>query len=112
MDDPVTLVLPARTWSGMDGGVDNAVSEAAVEGDEATVSTGSAIRQAGWDQVPWVDGEWPPDEQEIEITLTRAQWAFVRNVNVEDLPVYEELEDEESAQLCRDALAVLDAAGL
>jgi hypothetical protein len=111
-DGRVAVTLPAKVWSGMDGGVDNAVDLAAVDGNERVVSVGSAIREAGWRQVPWVDGEWPPLEQRITITLTRAQWAFIRELSVKDLPIYEDLGDEESAALCRAALAVLDAAGL
>jgi hypothetical protein len=53
-DDLVTLDMPARIWAGIDAGVDNVISLAAEDGDEARVEMGQRIRQAGWDQVPWV----------------------------------------------------------
>jgi hypothetical protein len=109
-DDLVTLSLPAQIWAGIDGGVDNAVSTAAEDGDEATVQVGMQIRRTGGDQVPWVDGAWPPMDQVISIRLTRAEWMFVAEEARSDIPVYEELGDEVSAQLGRDALAVIESA--
>jgi hypothetical protein len=52
------------------------VSLAAVDGDEQAVGIGQAVREAGWGQVPWVNGNWPPVDQIISIRLTRAQWRF------------------------------------
>jgi hypothetical protein len=72
-DDLVTLDMPVRIWAGIDAGVDNAVSSAAVNGDEAAVEVGQRIREA------------PPEH-----------------------PIYEELGDDESARLGRDALAVIE----
>jgi hypothetical protein len=107
-DDLVTLEMPARIWAGIDAGVDNAIAVAAQTGDETTVAIGERIRQAGWDQVPWIDGAWPPKEQVISIRLTRAEWAFAAAEARDGIPTYERLGDEESARLCRDALAVIE----
>lgn len=49
-------------------------------------------------------------EQIISIRLTRAQWRFVADDVRRGIAVYNELDDEESAQLSRDALAVIEVA--
>jgi hypothetical protein len=110
--EPITLEMSARIWAGIDAGADNVVSLAAVDGDEQALRIGKAIRAAGRDQVPWVNGEWPPLEQIISIRLTRAQWLFAADVARRGIAISEELHDEVSAQLCRDALAVIEAARL
>ncbi len=102
--EDVSLRLSARIWAGIDGDIDNVVSLAAVKGDEEALRIGSAIRQAGWDQVPWIDGEWPPDDQMIKITLTRGQWRFVVAESERSTPIYEELGDTESVELGREAV--------
>jgi hypothetical protein len=107
-DDLVTLDMPARIWAGIDAGVDNAISLAAENGDEATVEVGQRIRQAGWDQVPWVKGAWPPMNQVISIRLTVAEWMFAADEARHSIPIYEELGDDESARLGRDALIVIE----
>jgi hypothetical protein len=109
LEEPITLQMSARIWAGIDAGVDNVVSLATVDGDEQVVRMGRAIREAGWEQVPWVHGAWPPMEQVISIRLTRAQWLFAADEVRKSIPVYEELDDEESAQLGRDALTVIEA---
>lgn len=112
LDEPVALQMSARIWAGIDAEVDNVVSLAAEHGDEQVVYIGQTIRQAGWDQVPWVNGDWPPMNQIISIRLTRAQWRFAANEARKSIAVYEELHDDQSAQLSRDALALIDAAAL
>jgi hypothetical protein len=111
-EEPVTLRMSARVWAGIDAGIDNVMSTAAVAGDERTLSIGRAIREAGWAQVPWMDGNWPPMDQIIAIRLTRAQWRFAADEARRSIAIYEELHDEESAQLKRDALALLVATDL
>ncbi|MCR3750519.1 hypothetical protein [Lentzea californiensis] len=108
LDEPVTLQMPARVWAGIDAGVDNVVSLAAEDGDEQAMYIGQTIRQAGWDQVPWVNGDWPPMNQIISIRLTAAQWRFAADEARKSIAVYEELHDDESAQLSRDALAIIE----
>ncbi|GAA3682324.1 hypothetical protein GCM10022267_81340 [Lentzea roselyniae] len=112
LDEPVTLQMSARVWAGIDAGVDNVVSLAAQDGDEQVMCIGQTIRQAGWDQVPWVNGDWPPMNQIISIRLTRAQWRFAADEARKGIAVYQELHDDQSAQLCRDALAVIEAAAV
>ena len=107
--DLITLHMPVDIWAGIDGEVDNVVSMAVVDGDEHVVRVGQAIREAGWEQVPWVDGQWPPMDQVLPICLSRGQWELAGEWTRQSLPVYEELQDEESAQGCRDALAVIEA---
>jgi len=103
----ISVPMSARVWAGIDAEIDNVVSLAAVGGDEEAVRVGSAIREAGWDQVPWVDGQWPPFGQTITITLTRAQWRFALAADAKSIPIYEELGDHESAGLARAAIAVV-----
>jgi hypothetical protein len=109
-EEPITLYMPARVWAGIDAGIDNVVALAAVDGEEQVVRMGLGIREAGWDQVPWVNGDWPPMDQVITIRLTRSQWRFAADDARKSIPVYEELQDEVSARLNRDALAVIEAA--
>lgn len=85
LEEPITLQMSARIWAGIDAGIDNVVSLAAVDGDEQSVRIGRAIRQAGWDQVPWVNGDWPLD-QSISIRLTRAQWQFAADEPRKSIP--------------------------
>jgi len=108
LEEPITLRMTARIWAGIDAGVDNVVSLAAEDGDERTIAIGLAIREAGWDQVLWVNGNWPPMDQTISIRLTRAQWRFAADEARKSIAVYEGLHDDESAQLGRDALAVIE----
>jgi hypothetical protein len=112
LEEPVTLQMSARIWAGIDAGADNVVSLAAVNGDEQALRIGKAIREAGRDQVPWVNGKWPPLDQIISIRLTRAQWLFAADDARKSIAICEVLHDEESAQLRRDALAVIEAARL
>jgi hypothetical protein len=110
-DDLVTLDMPARIWAGIDAGVDNVISLAAEDGDQATVEVGQRIRQAGWDQVPWVNGAWPPADQVISIRLTEAEWTFAADDARRSISIYQKLGDDESARLARDALAVIKGIG-
>ncbi len=55
--------LTARQWATIDPCMDNAIKNAIDAASDPEPA--QAIRQAGWDQVPWV-GEgrrWPPMEQ-------------------------------------------------
>jgi hypothetical protein len=69
----------------------------------AARTTGPAqrIREAGWEQVPWVGGakEWPPGKKILTITLRRDQWDLALRHLVQDHSVYEQLADEESLEL-------------
>ena len=112
LEEPITLQMSARIWAGIDASADNVVSLAAVGGDEEALRIGKAIREAGWDQVPWVNGAWPPMDEIISIRLTRAQWLFAADDARKSVAIHEELRDEVSAQLCRDALAVIEPARL
>ena len=110
MDETITLRMSARTWSGIDADADNAADIAVTNGDDDTERVARAIRRAGRDQVPWVDGNWPPMDQVISIQLTRAQWQFVAERARRGIVTYDLLRDERSAQLARDTLAVIEAA--
>jgi hypothetical protein len=99
----LSLRLTARQWATIDADMDNAAAQARdTFGDDAPAR---AIRQAGWDQVPWVGPtkEWPADTQVITIRLTREQWEFVLAFLRGSAPVYEELGDETSLRLGQDA---------
>lgn len=106
--EEVTLRLTARQWATIDATIDNVVAVAVVDpDDEDTVARGRAIRQVGWDQVPWVDGELPPMKQEIAIRLTRAQWTRTLTQLEDTVPVLRDIGEVESERLTRDAISVV-----
>src|SRR4051794_7762171 len=81
--DAHEVTMPVADWLLIDATVDNSVSIAAVDGDEACVVTGSRVRQAGWAASaahPSVDDRssgWPPVDADITIALLGADWRFV-----------------------------------
>lgn len=109
-DEPITIRLDAGIWSGIDGGMDNAGQDAIDLDDQPTQLVAQEIREAGWAQVPWVDGAWPPMDQIIAITLTRAQWRFALNDALDSQPIYESLGDGQSVQLCEAAIRMITEA--
>ncbi|MDG4783939.1 hypothetical protein O7614_30240 [Micromonospora sp. WMMD961] len=84
VDDPeraFSLRMTTRQWRHLDGAVDSEVSIAAESDDpHQVVQTGSDIREAGWDQVAhWTpgvagSGDWPADDEEVAVKLSRRQW--------------------------------------
>ncbi len=105
----VPVDLPARSWSVVDATMDNVAHNSIFAYDpeaEQRGKTAQAIRQAGWDQVPWVgpDREWPPMTEVITIALTAYQWQFAMSWVGESVsnPV-----DDESVEPCSAALAVV-----
>jgi hypothetical protein len=102
--DSISLELTAMQWATIDARMDNVVSNAIDSDDEQAVQVGTAIREAGWDQVPWVEGEWPPMEQVITITLSLLHWRFVTTELTEAIPRWKRLGMQESLDLCRSAL--------
>ncbi|MEU5665459.1 hypothetical protein [Streptomyces longwoodensis] len=82
----VAVEMTVLQWHLIDGGVDNEVSMAAVDGRDDDVEAGHAVREAGWSQVAgWSaevpgSGGWPPDDRRATVTLTREQWRFVVRV--------------------------------
>jgi hypothetical protein len=106
-DDMIIVELPARLWSAIDATVDNSIALAGVEGEEEVVRTGQEIRRAGWDQVPWVDGAWPPMDQILTIRLSGSQWRFAMDKVAGDEASYVRIGDRESLELGREALAVV-----
>ena len=103
--DVPAVHLTARSWATIDATMDN-VGHTAIftmrPDDEAAVE---AIRQAGWDQVPWIDGAWPPMDQILMIRLSADLWQFaIRHVRrALEAPV-----DDESEALERAALAEVE----
>lgn len=102
--------LIARTWSAIDATIDNVISTAAVAGEADAVRTGEEIRESGWAQVPWVDGQWPPLDQQIAISLSRAHWEFALERMREHAEIYARLGDATSLELSRAAIEVMTAA--
>jgi hypothetical protein len=97
------MKLTARQWATIDAIMDNAAQSAIDLG--ADNERQMAIRQAGWDQVPWVgeNKQWPPDDQVITIDLTTDQWLIALSELEASDPVYEEIGDVESRDLGRSA---------
>lgn len=106
-DALVTIDLPARLWSCVDANIDNVVSLAVVDGPESDVETGDVIRDAGSAQVPWVDGQWPPMNQEIAISLAESQWRWALHHVEDHLASYERIGDQESLELGQAAAAAI-----
>ncbi|KAB1946481.1 hypothetical protein F8271_06470 [Micromonospora sp. ALFpr18c] len=84
--DPETVVglrMTTRQWRHLDGALDSEISVAAENGDpRQVVSAASTIRRAGWRQIAhWIpdvpgSGDWPPDDEEIVVHLSRGDWAL------------------------------------
>ena len=110
--ETLTIRMPAQAWATMDAEMDGTGSTARVEGPQEWADLADAIREEGWRQVPWVDGEWPPMEQEISLTLTRGRWDFILKRVDAGTAVYREIGDDESAELGVDAARRLRAAGV
>lgn len=108
----LTIRMSARTWGTMDSEMDNAGSLSRGEANQDRSELADAIRHEGWRQLPTGDGEWPPMEQEIDLTFPRAWWAFILSELIAGIAVYEVLEDEESIALGRSAVRTLHAAGV
>ncbi len=108
-DSGIAVELPAGMWAGIDADVDNAVSMAAVDGDEQTVTMGSAIREAGWAQVPWVNGQWPPLDQLIRISLSHAKWDFAVDQLRSSRASYLRLGDHEQVRLTDETVTLVTA---
>jgi hypothetical protein len=106
-DEVVNVELPARLWGGIDATVDGVISMATVDGDTERAQIGRAIRGAGWAQVPWVDGEWPPMDQTINITLTRRQWQFAIEQVRDTIPIVESIDDQDSLVILQGAVAAV-----
>lgn len=75
--DALTVRLTARSWSVVDATMDNVGWAARFDEDAELDATALAVRQAGWDQVAWVDGEWPPMDQVLDIRLSAGLWNLV-----------------------------------
>jgi hypothetical protein len=104
----VPIQLTARQWATVDAIMDNA-AKSAVDVYSSDPEPARALRQAGWDQVPWVGErrEWPPMDQVLTIRLRRDQWEFALAALAHDDPIYEELGDQQSLRLGRDAWAAI-----
>jgi hypothetical protein len=105
-DDPTTITMPERVWSGIYGDVDNAVQLAAEDDDEQTVDIGSEIMEEGSRHLPG-DPSSLDNDRLVSVTLTRRQWQFVLDQNRQSTPIYESLGDEESLELGRAAEAIV-----
>lgn len=100
-DDLISITMPDRVWNGIYGDVDNAINLAAELGeDDEIIDIGSEIMETRVHPVQaHADGSMA-DEQ-VSVTLTRAQWRFILNHNRESTPIYEYLGDDESVELGR-----------
>ena len=106
--DPLTIEMPTRLWACIDAEMDNASQTAVQLGDPDGSAVALTVREAGWAQVPWVDGAWPPGESMLAITLARAQWQLALSALTSAAPVYEELADGETAELGRQAARLVE----
>jgi hypothetical protein len=104
----VPIRLTAGQWATVDATMDNA-AQSAVDTYYSDPEPALAVRQAGWDQVPWVGErrEWPPMDQVLTIRLRREQWQLALDALAHDDPIYERLGDQESLRLGREAHAAI-----
>jgi hypothetical protein len=75
--DLIALQVPSHVYATVDSQMHNAASSAIATDDDEREDLASSINEASEAQVPWVDGNWPPMDQVLTISLTRAQWSFV-----------------------------------
>jgi hypothetical protein len=106
-DEVVSVELPARLWSGLEATMDGVISFATEDGDTERAQIGAAIQEAGWAQVPRLDGDWPPMDQTINISLTRRQWRFTLEETREYIPIVESIGDQESLEILQRAVDVV-----
>ena len=99
----IPLQLTARQWATIDAAMDNAAHNDRDSFEDPEPA--QVIREAGWQQVPWVgqDRQWPTMDQVLTISLRRDQWQLALDVLAADDPIYEDLGDLESLHLGRDA---------
>jgi hypothetical protein len=98
--------MRVRTWTGIDAGLDNESQTAFEDGDQKLGAQLIEIRDSGARQIP--GDKWPPDNQIVAVTFTRTQWRYALDEARSSLPVYKRLGDAESAELCRQAISVID----
>lgn len=109
--DRVTVRMTVRDWATVDAELDNTSSGSRVDGPQGKADLADAIRDAGRVQVPWQGQDWPPMSDWLDVTLSRSQWAFALAEVEGSISVYEELDDQESADLGRAAAAAIRSAG-
>lgn len=99
----IPLRLTARQWATIDGTMDNLGSNARSCGEDDRPAL--RIREAGWEQVPWVGAakEWPADDEVLTITLRRDQWDLTLQELQQAHGDYAELGDQQSLGLGQDA---------
>lgn len=77
----VAIRMQVTDWVGVDITMESTDASATEDQDFADLPRGGKARMTrdlGHDQIPWRKGDqWPPDEEWITVTLTRAQWQFV-----------------------------------
>jgi hypothetical protein len=105
----VTLRIAFGSWASVSWELDS-TSDVSVEDDLPTAARARLLDDLGEEQVPLVDGKYPTEGQRITLTLSRSQWAFGLNQLREAIPIYEEIEDPESAALLRAAVADIERA--
>ncbi|MGQ0845577.1 MAG: hypothetical protein ACT4QF_15755 [Sporichthyaceae bacterium] len=76
MDQTSHVHLSVAQWSIVDAALNNAESDSDLTNDEPSAEMARSIRQAGWDQIPQVDGQLPPLESHVTVVLPRSQWVF------------------------------------
>ncbi|MCB7137440.1 hypothetical protein [Cellulosimicrobium marinum] len=78
----VEIVFRVRDWHLVDGTLDNTGAVERVGGDEALAEAAGRLREAGWAaaaQHPRVQPGWgwPPEDDDLAVTLDRGDWALV-----------------------------------
>ncbi|TDB73611.1 hypothetical protein [Micromonospora sp. KC723] len=78
-DQGFRVTMTTRQWQIIDATIDNEVDMAVTNGDpqQHVAELGRSIRQAGWDQLIGADGEWPPVDEVVSVTLSGPQWELV-----------------------------------
>jgi hypothetical protein len=72
--------LTVRQWQYIDAGLDNDRALAYQnEGSSPETALVESIREAGWEQLSAPSGDWLPETDVVEISLTRLQWMRVQS---------------------------------
>ena len=113
-DQPIRVQMTDRVWNGIYGCVDNAVVLAAEDcvpeelDDDPVVCVGTEIIEI-LSRPQRIAGTYDPSALDgmVSVTLRMHQWMFILDQGERDRPIYQQLGDEESLAIIRDARAAI-----
>lgn len=88
--------------------MDNVAAVATQMGNSERARVADGIREAGSPQMPWVDGQWPPMDQIIRISLEPSQWTFALESVRKSAKRNERAGRETSRRLCQNIISAIE----